>query len=119
MTIETKTTDRWEAARACDRWDRVEDNLYAIGKHIEAVRAQGRYGVGSVDRAFEGYLALPGRPGWWQILGVPRTASAAEIAQAFERAAFKAHPDRGGSADEMARINIARAEAYKERGAPI
>lgn len=44
---------------ACDRWDRVEDNLHAIALHVESIRAQGRYGVGTLEQAFKGYLALP------------------------------------------------------------
>ncbi|MFO0578666.1 MAG: J domain-containing protein [Polyangia bacterium] len=44
---------------ACDRWDRVEHNLHAIALHVEAIRAQERYGVGTLEQAFKGYLALP------------------------------------------------------------
>lgn len=101
---------------ACDRWDRVEDNLYAVGKHIVAIRAQARYGVGTVQQAFAGYLA-PARPSWWEVLKVPPQADPKEIERAYQREARRLHPDRGGSDDSMARLNAARDEARQERRA--
>jgi hypothetical protein len=46
-------------ALACDKWDRVADNIAAIAKHIEAMRGMDRWGVGSAARAFAGYERLP------------------------------------------------------------
>src|SRR5687768_11454805 len=37
---------------ACDKWGRVECNTWAIYKHIEALRGQERWGVGSIEQAF-------------------------------------------------------------------
>lgn len=48
-----------ELVTACDRWDRVEDNLYAIAKDINAVRARQRWGVSSIERALAGHHMLP------------------------------------------------------------
>jgi hypothetical protein len=59
-----------EIALACDRWDRVADNIVAIAKHIEALRGQDRWGVGTIEQAFAGYEALPAPEQWWQVLGV-------------------------------------------------
>ncbi len=42
------------------------------------------------------------------MLGVSKNASQKEINAAYKKAAFKAHPDRGGSEAEMKRINQAR-----------
>lgn len=95
---------------ACDRWDRVEDNLYAIGKHIEAIRAQERYGVGTVEQALAGYLALPPAASAWEILGLQRGASAEEVNRAFRELARTAHPDQGGTHEQMARLTAARQE---------
>ena len=47
-------------------------------------------------------------------LGLDRAASADEIKLAFRRRASAAHPDRGGSADEMAAVNA----AYEVLGDP-
>lgn len=97
---------------ACDKWNRVEDNLYAIACHIEALRGQERWGVGSTERAFAGYMALPA-PGqttaetWWVVLGVAHNATFDQIRDAYRDKARVAHPDNGGSNDAMARINNA------------
>jgi hypothetical protein len=46
-------------ALACDKWDRVADNVWAIALHINAIRGQSRWGVGTIEQAFMGYAALP------------------------------------------------------------
>lgn len=46
---------------------------------------------------------------YYDILGVPRTASADEIKKAFRKAARKHHPDAGGSEERFKEIN----EAYE------
>jgi len=100
---------------ACDRYRSVAGNIAAIAAHIEALRAIDRYGVGTLDQAFAGYTALPANADadWAIVLGVPPTASADEIEAAFRRLAMAAHPDRGGSHDEMARLNAAVTAARK------
>lgn len=45
---------------ACDKWDRVADNLAAIAKTIEAQRAMLRHGAVTADQIFAGFKALPG-----------------------------------------------------------
>lgn len=104
-------------ALACDRWDKVETNLSAIARHIGAIRAQERLGVGTIEQAFRGYAALPAPPSWWSILGVRQDATRAEIEAAYLAKAQEHHPDLGGSTDAMARLNAARDEARKARGA--
>lgn len=100
---------------ACDRFNRVECNIYAIGKHVEAMRAQERYGVGSIEQSFRGYMALPttgsveARP-WYVVLGVPEFATRPQILEAFRRLALAAHPDHGGTAEAMAELIKARDE---------
>ncbi|WP_347271875.1 J domain-containing protein [Rhizorhabdus histidinilytica] len=93
---------------ACDRWDRVADNIIAIAKHIEAIRGMDRWGVGTVEQVFTGYQALPAPEQWWQVLGVSAAAAVDEIDAAYRRLAPAAHPDRGGSDAAMARLNAAR-----------
>lgn len=106
-------------ALPCDKWDRVEDNLWAIGKHLESLRLQERWGVGSIERAFAGYLALPSSApsaDWWTVLGVERAATLDEVATAFREKARLNHPDAGGSTEAMAAINRAYADAKEEKG---
>lgn len=100
---------------ACDKWDRVADNLAAIAKHIDALRGQERWGVGSVEQAFAGYTPLPPPSAfdWKAVLGVTGTSlEAAEMQYRF--LAKQHHPDNGGDAGKMAELNRAIDEARKE-----
>ncbi len=97
---------------ACDRWDRVEDNVWAIAKHIEALRGQQRWGVGSIEQAFRGYTALPA-PGetygaaWWNTLGVPINSTPDQVKQAYRILVRKHHPDAGGDSELFHRVQRA------------
>lgn len=97
---------------ACDKWDRVADNIAALAQHIDALRRIDRYGVGSLEQAFAGYQALPAMAtDWWVILGVSPNATLEEVEEAFRAAALRSHPDRGGTHEEMARLSEARRAA--------
>lgn len=100
---------------ACDRWDRVADNIVAIAKHIEALRGMDRWGVGTIEQAFAGYQALPAPEQWWQVLGCREDTPIAQVEAVYRRLAMKAHPDHGGSDAAMARLNAAMDRA-RERG---
>lgn len=109
-----------EMCFACDRWTRVEDNIQAIRKTIEALRGIARWGTGDMlQAAFTGFAALPppivagiSKP-WHEVLGVASTATRAEIEAAYKRLASQNHPDKGGSTAAMTAINQARDEALK------
>lgn len=97
---------------ACDKWNRVEDNLSAIARHIEALRGQERWGVGSVEQAFAGYTALPpagSSPGtsWWDVLGTAHDAPFDVVKAAYREKAMRLHPDNGGTHDQMVALNAA------------
>ncbi len=97
---------------ACDRWRKVEHNIRAIAKTIEALRGIERWGSAEMmDRAFTGFEALPAPEQWWDVLGVPRTSDRAVINEAYRIKARGAHPDTGGSDTAMARLNAARDQA--------
>jgi len=101
---------------ACDRWHKVEHNLHAIAMHVDALRGQNRWGVGTIEQAFTGYAALPEpqKESWWGTLGLTsQNATQDEINTAWKKLAFANHPDRGGSTEAMARINTARDEGLK------
>ena len=85
---------------ACDKWLSIEDNLWAIVKHIEALRGQERWGVGSLDQAFAGYAALPDpdTKQWWEVLHVSPNANNDEIKRAYIGLVRQYHPDAGGDA---------------------
>ncbi len=97
---------------ACDMWRKVEENLWAIAKDIEAQRGRIRWGVGSVEQAFAGYTALPapgdsGAATWYQVLGCAHDAPFDVAKDAFLAKAKAMHPDNGGSHDAMVNLNRA------------
>lgn len=104
----------------CDRWDKIEHNLWAIAKHLEAMRGMERWGVGSIDQAFTGYLALPApepRPDWWKVMGVKRDTAIATVQDVFRDLAKKRHPDSvEGSHEAFVELNNAMADFITERG---
>jgi hypothetical protein len=103
---------------ACDRWNCVEHNLSAIARHIAALRAQERWGVGSVQQAFAGYRALPptsaASQSWREVLGVNAQASLKVVRAAWRALVKEAHPDAGGSTEAFMRVNDAWAQAQRE-----
>ncbi len=95
---------------ACDRWNRVEDNIWAITKKIYNIREDERNGVGNVEQAFRGYMAIAEKTGgasWWTTLGVPVNATAEQVKDAYRALAKKHHPDAGGDAEEFLRLQTA------------
>ncbi|MCC9203628.1 J domain-containing protein [Arthrobacter sp. zg-Y769] len=56
----------------------------------------------------------PSDPTLYEVLGLPRSASAAEIKAAYRKAARNAHPDQGGSSERFHRVT----EAYRILGDP-
>jgi hypothetical protein len=91
-----------QVALACDKWDRPECNVYAIAKHIEAMRGQTRWGIGSVEQAFSGYTALPPKThaSCWEQLGLNETATEEQVLAAWRLKARDAHPDSEGGSHE-------------------
>lgn len=91
---------------ACDKWILVEDNMYALAMHIEALRGQDRWGVGTIEQAFRGYMALPGvgessGSKWWETLGVPINADVEAVKKAYRILVNKHHPDKPTGDREM------------------
>lgn len=95
---------------AIDRYNRVEDNLAAVAATLDAMRAIDRHGGAAIlDRAFQGFAALPAPESWWHVLGLKGpSATEAEIKNAHRRLISEHHPDTGGDTDRAARINRAR-----------
>jgi len=108
-------------AMACDRYHDAIGNLRSLALAIEAMRQLERHGGGTMmDRAFEGFAALPapGRTPWWQVLGLSESATASEINVAYRKLAAERHPDRGGSEAMMADLNVARDAGLRAQEAP-
>lgn len=103
---------------ACDRYERAEENMRSLALAIEAMRQLERHGGGvMMERAFQGFAAIaaPAPQHWTAVLGLPATATRADIEAAFRRLARERHPDAGGSDAMMAALNAARDQALKER----
>lgn len=98
---------------SCDKWRKTTDNLYAIGKDIEAQRARDRWGCTNYEQAFRGYLAIPercGGPAWWETLGIKPDAAREIIEAAFKSKVKVFHPDKGGTDHGFAKLT----EAYEQ-----
>lgn len=100
---------------ACDKWDRIEDNMQAIRKTIEAIRGLERWGVSDMlKRAFTGFKALPAsanEQSCWDILGVSMDASNDKIKEAYRQKIKIHHPDKGGDAEQFQKVQKAYEEA--------
>jgi hypothetical protein len=104
---------------ACDRWDKVEDNLWAVAKTIDALRGVARWGTGDmIEAAFKGFRALPAAKPWHVVLGVPETATAEQIEEAYHRELRRRHPDTGGSADAFNELTAAMQQVKGKLAAP-
>lgn len=105
-------------ALACDRWNRLADNIAALAQHIDAIRRIDRYGVGTMDQAFAGYRSLPADTAadWRAVFGFAKDSrpSVEQVDRAYKTAAKQRHPDVGGSEIEMAHLNRARDYALME-----
>lgn len=115
---------------ACDKWERVYHNVYAIAKTIAAMRAIQRAGASQIlDRAFTAFGALPSaaaapkvRP-WWEVLGLQEAAikggfvDLIMIEAKYRELARAAHPDRNGGHDTaLVEINGAIEQARRHFG---
>lgn len=113
---------------ACDRWQKIEHNMQAIAKTIEALRGIARWGTGDMlEAAFTGFAALPPPPPaappppgaaprqrhWREVFGTGVT-NREQLQDVYRRLAGAYHPDRGGDPAKMAELNAARAQALLE-----
>ncbi len=91
---------------ACDNFDLIGCNLWAISKTIEAMRGIDRWGCSELlNRAFTGFKALPEQASpsnirdWWDILQVSPEADPTIIKSAYRTLARVYHPDNQETGD--------------------
>jgi hypothetical protein len=97
---------------ACGKWDRAQDNIWAIAKHVDALRGQERWGVGSIEQAFRGYTALPetsSGSSWWTVLGVTINATPEQVKDAWRAKVKLHHPDNGSEPNHEKMVEVNRA----------
>lgn len=113
---------------ACDKWRKIEHNVRAVGKTIEAIRGIARWGsTDMMKRAVSAFKALPDQPAaedWRRVLDlsqIPRVtmpdAKAHFLALAkkkYRELSRIHHADMGGNEEEMKRVNIAWEAAQRE-----
>lgn len=105
---------------ACDQWGKVQDNIWAVGLTLEAMRGIDRWGAAKLEATFTGYAALPPGPAeehWADVLGISVKASVDQIRDAYRTKVKVAHPDAGGDHAAFIRVQGAYERAMKERGA--
>jgi len=104
-----------------EKQDRRVDNLRVITLIVESLRLNEVRGIGDAMR--EAYLALPppsGKPltdtdDPYAMLAANRDMALEDIERLYKLKAQRLHPDQGGDAGEMARLNGAIARIRKER----
>lgn len=99
-------------AMPCDRWKKVEDNVYAIALTVNAMRGMERWGAKHMITAmFSGFKSLPEKAGvdYRSIMGLSADAVLTEesITAAYRRKAMTTHPDKGGSNESWAQLREA------------
>ena len=114
---------------ACDKWDNVAHNVWALACHVKAMRSLERWGVGTAKQTWRGFAQLPPSPDarpntpptdppppppkkktWRSVLGfAPGTfPTANEINIAYKNLMTQHHPDKGGNHQAAVEINEAR-----------
>jgi hypothetical protein len=121
---------------ACDEFDSWESNLRAIGLWMQRQRlALDEWGIGAGGEAYRGFAALPGaqhvefetldQAAMFIIsTAAPESSISTSMIEAVIRdpsnryrdAARKAHPDAGGNADTMSKLNRAKDFIEKHAG---
>lgn len=98
---------------ACDRWDRVQDNVQAINHTIAALRGVARWGTGDMmEAAFYGFTALPAPSptrSWRKILNFGETEwiTQQDLIARWRTLRSSNHPDKGGDGRVFAEMQSA------------
>lgn len=101
----------------CDRYESIWENIYALGKGIEAIRGMERWGVSEfIERAFTGFTALPDMAldefACYEVLGIEPTKNPILIERAYKTRAKTRHPDTlSGSTEQFQELTKAYEQA--------
>lgn len=106
----------------CDKWNKIEHNIWAVTKTVEALRGIERWGVSDfLKHAFTGFNALPPKQpeqkkDWWIVLGYEQRPGNqswdwAGIESQYKSLAKKLHPDAGGTTEQFQELSHAFSQA--------
>ena len=125
------STQKWkQQVLACDKWDRVHHNIYAIARTIECWRRIERDGASQIlERSFSAFGALPAAASaaavkpWWEELHLKEAAikgghlTLAMVEAQYRELAKQRHPDRNGGDDKPFKaLGVAMDQARKHFG---
>lgn len=119
LPIGKHNAKRRHYALCCDLYRSVPENMRALVHTLDAMAAIRRHGSSDLlEQAMSGFAALPptAEENWWSVLVVRQDCSLEEAKAAYRQLVQQAHPDRGGSDERMARLNLAFAAAERELG---
>ena len=112
---------KMDRSMCCDQYTRVWENIYALGKGLEALRGIERWGISEfLDRAFTGFPALPemiiiNQKSIWKILGLDEMpADHQQVRFAYKRKAMELHPDKTGSSEKFIELQNAYKQALSQ-----
>ncbi len=104
----------------CDRWSKIEHNVYAIALTVEAIRGMDRWGAKHmIEAMFQGFKALPEKAGgaqWFEVIPCDPKGTFEAFYASYREAMKKAHPDAGGNHEAAVAVNEAYAEGLKHFG---
>lgn len=94
-------------AMACDKYNKVEDNLWALFLSVQAIRGLERWGGSEfLDGLFTGFMALPSPDD--AIMGMPKyfddCINLEHLKETYHRLAKELHPDKGGNETDFAEL---------------
>lgn len=112
--------DKKQMVIACDSFNKIGCNLYAIGKTIEAMRGIDRWGCSELlQKAFTGFAALPmpAQRNWWDILECKEDSDSVIIKGQYRRLAQMYHPDKPvtGNQAKFQEVQFAYEQAVKAK----
>lgn len=108
---------RYKKSDVCmcaDQYETVTDNIYAVGKSVNAIRNMERWGVSEfMERTFSGFKALPEKSSFnpWEILGIISTKNIELIKMQYKQKARILHPDFGGTNEKFHELQKAYEQA--------
>lgn len=111
------TLRKRQMVMARDVYDTPFDNLHSLKIAIEHLRGLERHGGATMmERAFEGFAALPDQSGWRVVLGFKRDdiVTLADAEKRYRDGAKLMHADSGGSHESMVKLNAAITHARQE-----